>query len=334
VNKVNEFSHVPVARDRCINLLGSNLSNLKNLDGSPMTTSPVIVDATVGLGGHSEALLATYPNIHLVGFDRDEKALSMAAHRLAPYQSRMSLIHDRFDEFNSHLEKLANKGEIASPMIAGALFDLGVSSMQLDDASRGFSYAQSGPIDMRMNQGSEFSAQTILDTYSREKLIKILRQYSDEKFAPKIADRIIEARTQGTLTSTEQLADLVKESIPAPARRTGGNPAKRTFQALRIEVNSELVAIESAIPQALESLLIGGRVVAMSYQSLEDKLVKSAFSKVTDRPYLRGLPIEIDSEKPSYQLLTRQSEGASEEEIAQNSRAQSMRLRAIERVAA
>jgi 16S rRNA (cytosine1402-N4)-methyltransferase len=330
----NEFSHLPVAQDRCIDLLGSHLSQLKNLDGSPMSTSPVIVDATVGLGGHSLALLEKYPSIHLVGFDRDEKALAIASARLAKHRSRVSLVHDRFDEFNSHLEDLAQKGEIQTSQIAGALFDLGVSSMQLDDASRGFSYANSGPIDMRMNQGSDFSAQTILDTYSREKLIHILRHYSDEKFAPKIADRIIDARKTGSITSTAQLADLIKEAIPAPARRTGGNPAKRTFQALRIEVNSELDAIKSAIPQALESLLIGGRVVAMSYQSLEDKLVKAAFAKVVERPYLRGLPVALAEEKSSYKLLTRQSEGATEKEIAENSRAQSMRLRAIERVAA
>lgn len=328
-----EFTHSPVAKDRCISLLGENLSFLRALDGTTITSSPVIVDATLGLGGHSLALLQTYPKIQIVAFDRDSRAIDIARDRLKEFSDRIIFIHDRFDQFHFHLEKLSSEGRIASPMIAGALFDLGVSSMQLDDAERGFSYAHDGPVDMRMNQSSDFSAQEILDNYSREKIISILRRFADEKYAPRIADRIIEARAKGGIKSTDQLATLVKEAIPAPARRTGGNPAKRTFQALRIEVNSELEAIENAIPQAVDSLMIGGRVVVMSYQSLEDKIVKSVFKELTEIHQLLGLPVPLNNEERSYRLITRGSEGATDEEILENSRAQSMRLRAIERVA-
>ena len=218
--------------------------------------------------------------------------------------------------------------------VAGILFDLGVSSMQLDDGERGFAYSYDAPLDMRMDQSSGITAQEVLDTYDRNSLIKILRKYGEEKFAPRIVDNIIAARLDGSLNSTKDLAEIVKTSIPAPARRTGGNPAKRTFQALRIEVNQELALLEIAIPAALEALDIKGRLVVMAYQSLEDKIVKSALAVITESKTPRGLPMDLPNSAAKYSLVMRGSEAASDEEIVVNPRAASMRLRAVERLAA
>jgi 16S rRNA (cytosine1402-N4)-methyltransferase len=237
-------------------------------------------------------------------------------------------VHAVYDEIDS---VLANLGIEA---VDGVLFDLGVSSMQLDMAERGFAYSQEAPLDMRMDQSQGLSAQDVLNTYDRSALIRILRVYGEEKFAPKIADNIIKARESNSLNTTKDLAEIVKDSIPAPARRTGGNPAKRTFQALRIEVNQELEVLERAIPQALASLNIGGRLVVMAYQSLEDKIVKSALAKVSKSRTPLGLPIDLPNSAASYKLLIAGSEGASDAELLSNARSASMRLRAIERVAA
>jgi len=206
--------------------------------------------------------------------------------------------------------------------------------MQLDEAERGFAYSQDAPLDMRMDQSQGLSAYDILMTYDRGALIRVLRNFGDEKFAPRIVDRIIEARSAGTLNSTKVLAEIVKESIPAPARRTGGNPAKRTFQALRIEVNKELEVLTRAIPAALDAISIAGRVVVMSYQSLEDKIVKTKFAEVCKSGTPLGLPIDLPNSAAKYRLIITGSEAASDAEIESNPRAQSMRLRAVERLAA
>ena len=206
--------------------------------------------------------------------------------------------------------------------------------MQLDQSERGFSYAQSAPLDMRMDQSSGITAQEIIDSYSRGELIRIIRSYGEEKFAQRIVDNIIEARASGLIKSTSDLADLIKRSIPAPARRLGGNPAKRTFQALRIEVNQELAILERAIPACLESLNVGGRMVVMSFQSLEDKIVKNFFTQATESKTPLGLPIEIKALSAKFSLVFNGSQKASDAEILDNSRAKSVRLRAIERVAA
>jgi 16S rRNA (cytosine1402-N4)-methyltransferase len=237
-------------------------------------------------------------------------------------------MHTTYDQIDEVLESQGLKE------VAGILFDLGVSSMQLDEADRGFAYSHDAPLDMRMDQSQELTAQMIIDTYDRAALIRILRTYGEEKFAPRIADNIISARVTGSLRSTKALAELVKESIPAPARRTGGNPAKRTFQALRIEVNQELAVLERAIPAALNAIGVKGRVVVMSYQSLEDKIVKAHFAALTESTTPRGLPIELPDSAAKYALVMRGSQGADEEEILTNPRAGSMRLRAIERLAA
>ena len=309
--------HVPVALDRCIELLAPAIEN---------STNPVIVDATLGLGGHSFELLSRFPNLKIIAIDRDQSAIAHAKERLAKFDGRITFNHAVFSEF---AQVLSNNGVSE---IDGALFDFGVSSMQLDESDRGFSYSKSAPLDMRMDQSQGITAQQIIDTYEKPQLVRILREYGEEKFAPKIAENLIKNR--GQITNTEALAELVKASIPAPARRTGGNPAKRTFQALRIEVNGELKALEIAIPAAIEALRVGGRIVALSYQSLEDKIVKQIFSELTKSKTPLGLPIELPNSKAKFKLLTKGSEVASESEIEINSRAQSLRLRAIERVAA
>ena len=311
--------HTPVALDRCIALLSPAIESNAN---------PIIIDATLGMGGHSKALLLKYPNLKIIALDRDLSAIKVATDNLSDVIDRLEIVHSVFDELSAVLAKLGIE------KVDGILFDLGVSSMQLDQADRGFAYSQEAPLDMRMDQSSGLSALDILNTYSYGDLVRVIRNFGEEKFATKIADNIIKAREAGTLSTTKDLAEIVKNSIPAPARRTGGNPAKRTFQALRIEVNQELSVLERAMPQAIEAIRVGGRLVVMAYQSLEDKIVKKAFAEVTESHSPLGLPFDLPNSAASYKLIISGSEGASEEEIAINARAQSMRLRALERVAA
>jgi 16S rRNA (cytosine1402-N4)-methyltransferase len=315
--------HVPVALDRCIGLLAPAIE--KSISKN---NSAVIIDATLGLAGHTRALLARYPELTVIGLDRDLAAIAIAKERVKDFGSRAIIVHAVYDTLEAVLEEL----QIAS--VDGILFDLGVSSMQLDVADRGFAYSQDAPLDMRMDQSEGLSAFDVLMTYDRSTLIRILRNYGDEKFAPRIVDRIIEARAAGTLNSTKTLAEIVKESIPAAARRTGGNPAKRTFQALRIEVNQELAVLERAIPAALRAIKIEGRIVVMSYQSLEDKIVKSVFAEACKSGTPLGLPIDLPNSAAKYRLIFSGSESAGSDEIDSNPRAQSMRLRAVERLAA
>jgi len=314
-----ELKHVPVALKRCIELLAPAFAN---------KAKPIAIDCTLGLGGHANAMLAKFSNLHLIGIDRDLSALAISTELLSPYRDRINLIHATYDQIETVLTDLKIKA------VDGILFDLGVSSMQLDQAGRGFSYSQEAPLDMRMDQSAKLTAQEILNTYSHGELAKILQRYGEEKFASKIAENIIKARSVGTLKTTKDLADLVKDSIPAAARRTGGNPAKRTFQALRIEVNQELAVLERAIPAALAALNIGGRLVVMSYQSLEDRIVKSYFAAATQGSTPLGLPVDLPNSAAKFKLLLNGSEAAEQSEQDLNPRSQSMRLRAIERVAA
>lgn len=315
--------HVPVALERCIELLTPAIEY--SLTNNPST---YVIDATLGLGGHSRALLAKFPSLIVIGIDRDESAIAIARERVVPFGDRLVIAHTTYDA----IEEILNEHGISK--VAGILFDLGVSSMQLDDGERGFAYSHEAPLDMRMDQSSGLTAFDVLHTYDHAALVRILRMYGEEKFAPRIADFIIEARSEGRLNTTKELADLVKSAIPAAARRTGGNPAKRTFQALRIEVNQELAILERAIPAALKALDIHGRLVVMAYQSLEDKIVKSALSEITQSKTPRGLPIDLPDSAAKYALVMRGSEAASDAEIVINPRAQSMRLRAVERLAA
>jgi 16S rRNA (cytosine1402-N4)-methyltransferase len=312
------MKHTPVLLERCVTLLAPAISK----------PDAVVVDATLGLGGHSEAMLQQFPHLTLVGIDRDPHALARSRARLAEFATRTHLVHAVYDEIP---EVLADLG---IPGVDGILFDLGVSSMQLDERDRGFAYSQDAPLDMRMNPEDTTTAADILNTYSVPQLATILRKYGEEKFALQIARRIVAAREQQPFTTSGRLVELIRNTIPAPARRTGGNPAKRTFQALRIEVNAELAVLERAIPAALDALNVHGRLVVMSYQSLEDRIVKHAF---VDRTTLRvpaDLPVIPADAQPHFTLITRGSEAPTDTEIAENPRAASARLRCIERVAA
>ena len=311
--------HISVMRDTCIDLLTPAINK---------SETPVVVDATLGLGGHSEALLDSNPNLVLIGIDRDLDAIVKAKNRLAKFENRAMLSHAIFDEITDVVNSFGFK------QVDGILFDLGVSSMQLDQSDRGFSYSQDAPLDMRMDRSTGITASEIVNTYAPGELVRILRTYGEEKFATRIVENIVKERAKAPLNSTAQLATLVKESIPAATRRTGGNPAKRTFQALRIETNDELGAVSRAIPQALELLKVGGRLVVMSFQSLEDRIVKEIFTEATTSGTPRDLPVDLPEFAAKFALVVRGSVLPSEAEIAANSRAQSVRLRAIERLAA
>ena len=306
-------------RDRCVCLLAPAIE---------ASAAPVIVDATLGLGGHTEALLERFENLTVIGIDRDLDALAKARTRLAPFGERFKSSHAVFDSFSDVIAEHGFK------RISGALFDLGVSSMQLDQGARGFSYSHEAPLDMRMDQSRGITAGEIVNTYAPGEIVRILRVYGEEKFATRIVENIVKQRAIAPFTSTVALATLVKESIPAATRRTGGNPAKRTFQALRIAVNDELGAIERALPQALESINVGGRIVVMSFQSLEDRIVKEIFAEESTSKSPRELPIELPEYAAKFALVFNSSEKPSDLEIEENPRSASVRLRAIERVAA
>ena len=306
-------------RDTCIDLLTPAINK---------SETPIVIDATLGLGGHSEALLESNPNLVLIGIDRDLDAIVKAKNRLAKFENRVKLNHAIFDEITDVVNSFGIE------KVDGILFDLGVSSMQLDQSDRGFSYSQDAPLDMRMDRSTGITASEIVNTYAPGELVRILRTYGEEKFATRIVENIVKERAKAPLNSTAQLATLVKESIPAATRRTGGNPAKRTFQALRIETNDELGAVNRAIPQALELLKVGGRLVVMSFQSLEDRIVKEIFTQATTSGTPRDLPVDLPEFAAKFALVVRGSVLPSEAEIAANSRAQSVRLRAIERLAA
>jgi 16S rRNA (cytosine1402-N4)-methyltransferase len=311
--------HISVMLDRCVELLTPCIESVAH---------PVVVDATLGLGGHTEALLLKFPHLTVIGIDRDLVALERAQHRLARFGDRFKSSHAIFDQIDAVVK------EHGYSSIDGALFDLGVSSIQLDEANRGFSYSQEAPLDMRMDRSRGITAAEIVNTYAPGKLVQILRSYGEEKFATRIVENIVKTRAIAPMNSTTQLAALVKESIPAATRRTGGNPAKRTFQALRIEANDELGAITRALPLALELIRVGGRVVVMSFQSLEDRIVKELFVEVSTSKSPRNLPIELPEFAAKFSLVTKSGETPGKEELEVNPRSASVRLRAIEKVAA
>jgi 16S rRNA (cytosine1402-N4)-methyltransferase len=313
---VSSPSHVPVLLDRVVALLAPALEH----DGA------VLVDATLGLGGHSEAVLSRFALARVIGVDRDPDALALASRRLAPFGDRFTAVHAVYDELP---DVLADLGLAA---VEAVLFDLGVSSMQLDVRERGFAYAEDAPLDMRMDGTAGRTAADVLNTYEVGELTRVLREYGEEKFARKIAAAIVRERQKEPFTRSARLVELLYAEIPAPARRTGGHPAKRTFQALRMEVNDELAVLRRAIPAAIDAIAVGGRVVVESYHSLEDRLVKQAFVAATRLDVPPDLPFVPEGHEPALRLVTRGAEKAGPEEISQNPRAASVRLRAIERV--
>ena len=302
--------HTPVLLERSIELLAPALER----DGA------ILVDATLGMGGHSEAFLERFPGIRLVGLDRDTDALRIAGERLAPFGDRVTLVHTVYDEIGLHAQGAS-----------AVLFDLGVSSLQLDEAGRGFAYAQDAPLDMRMDQTRGTTAAQVLAEYSEGQLRRIFERYGEEKLAGRYARFIVEARASKPLTRSGELVDLLIAATPAAAQRAG-HPAKRVFQALRIEVNSELSVLADAIPAAMDALVVGGRIAVMSYQSLEDRLVKQAFAAASASTAPAGLPVELPEHAPRFTVLTKGAELASEAERASNPRAIPVRLRAAEKL--
>jgi 16S rRNA (cytosine1402-N4)-methyltransferase len=310
--------HVPVLLDRVTGLLAPACA----ADGA------VLVDATLGLAGHSLALLRAHPGLRLVGLDRDPDARAEAARRLtdAGVADRATVVPAVFDELPEVLDRLG------LTEVQAVLFDLGVSSLQLDRPDRGFSYAVDAPLDMRMDPSAPRTAADVVNTYPAADLARVLRVYGEERFATRIAQAIARERERAPFTHTERLAHLVRDSIPAATRRTGGHPAKRTFQALRIEVNDELGVLERALPAALDALAVGGRIAVVTFHSLEDRIVKQTLAAGAVDRTPPGLPVPLPEMSPTLRLLTRGGEAPSEAEVAANPRAASARVRAAERI--
>ncbi|MFB9728395.1 16S rRNA (cytosine(1402)-N(4))-methyltransferase RsmH [Haloechinothrix salitolerans] len=311
--------HEPVLLDRVLELFAPALDR-EGTDGA------VLVDATLGLGGHADALLTAHPSLRLIGLDRDQHAVAYSRERLARHGDRVRLVHAVYDEI---ADVLADQGV---DVVQGVLFDLGVSSMQLDTGERGFAYSVDAALDMRMDDSRGQTAAELLNTAPIDELTRILRTYGEEKFAAKIAKAIGAAREKEPFTTSARLVQLIYDTVPAPARRTGGHPAKRTFQALRIAVNRELDVLARALPAALDVLAPGGRIVVESYHSLEDRMVKRALAERSRSRTPEGLPVELPGHGPEFRLLTRGAERASEAECERNPRAISVRLRAAERI--
>ncbi|NCD18572.1 MAG: 16S rRNA (cytosine(1402)-N(4))-methyltransferase RsmH [Actinobacteria bacterium] len=302
--------HVPVLAHRCLELLRPALA-----DGG------TLVDATLGLGGHSELVLTALSAVRVVGIDRDAAAIALAEERLAPFGERFLAVHTTYDRI----------GEVAGGAVDAVLMDLGVSSLQLDEAGRGFAYAKDAPLDMRMDVTAGEGAADLLARADEAELRTILYRWGEEKFAPRIAREIVRTRSTTPIERTGQLVEIVRRSIPAAARRHGGNPAKRTFQAIRIAVNHEMDILAAAVPAAIDALRPGGRIVVLAYHSLEDRIVKQEFHRRSTSSAPPGLP-ELDEHRPTLRLLTRGAEKADETEIAANPRSASVRLRAAERI--
>ena len=325
MTKQQVHGHVPVMRERMAELLAPAVG-----------TDAVLIDATLGAGGHTEHFLTTFPGARVIGVDRDPNALAEATERLAPFGDRFAAVQARFDEMGDAIA--AGEGEafdlVRANGVAGALFDLGVSSMQLDQADRGFAYRVDAPLDMRMDPTRGITAAEVLNTYSHGELAHVLKTYGDERFAGKIAAAVIKEREREPFTTSARLVELLYDTIPAATRRTGGHPAKRTFQALRVEVNGELDAIRNVIPVITDLLAVGGRVVFMSYQSHEDKIIKSALRELTTSKTPPGLPMDLPGTEAKFALITHGAEQASKEEIERNPRAAPVRVRGIEKLSA
>jgi 16S rRNA (cytosine1402-N4)-methyltransferase len=309
-------THTPVLLDRVRALLDPPLRR----------PGAVVVDATLGLGGHAAALLRDLPEVRLIGLDRDPQALDASRDRLRPAADRVEFAHAVYDEIPAVLDRLGLE------TVDGVVFDLGVSSLQLDLDDRGFAYSRDSPLDMRMDPTTGRTAADILNSYSADELARVLRRYGEEPFARRIAAAVVAGRAREPFTRSVRLAELVRDAIPAAARRTGGNPAKRTFQALRIEVNAELEVLERALPAALGRLALGGRIVVLAYHSLEDRMVKRALAAVTRVNAPPDMPVVPPEAEPTFRLLTRGAETATAAEVADNPRAASVRLRAAERI--
>ena len=313
--EINEL-HVPVLLERTLELLGAAIEQ----------PGAVLVDCTLGLGGHAEAFLAQFPQLTLIGIDRDASALALAAKRLEKFGERAKFSHATYDEIQ---EVLAEHGFDSADAV---LLDLGVSSMQLDEAERGFAYSFDAPLDMRMDSSESLTAAQVVNSYSEQELARIFKEFGEERYAKQIASSIVEKRKAQSFSNSAELAKLIVAIVPFIPGKSKGHPAKRVFQALRIEVNSELDVLRDAMPAAIASLALGGRILILSYQSLEDRIVKQALSAASTSSAPLDMPIELPEQAPVLRLLVKGAEQASEKEVLQNPRAASVRLRAAEKI--
>jgi len=307
--------HIPVTLERTLELLAPALEK----------PGAIVVDATLGMGGHASAMLERFEGLRLIGLDRDLDAIAIAGQRLKPFGDRATLVHAVYDDIQSVL------ADLGIDEVTAILFDLGVSSLQLDQVDRGFSYSQDAPLDMRMDATAGLTAERILAEYSEAELRRIFYDYGEEKLAPRYASKIVQARAIEPIMRSGRLVEIIVAATPAAVQRAG-HPAKRVFQALRIEVNQELSVLERAIPAALDSLGLGGRIVVLAYQSLEDRIVKRVFAARSTSTAPRGLPVELPEHRPEFKLLVRGAELASDEEKLRNPRSTPVRLRAAERL--
>ena len=310
-----ERIHTPVMLERTIELLAPALEGDR----------AVLVDATLGMGGHSRAFLERFPKLTVIGLDRDTEALAIARERLAPFGDRARFVHTVYDGI---AEAVRSEG---FDEVQGILFDLGVSSLQLDRAERGFAYSKDAPLDMRMDPTRGRTAADVIAESSEEELRRLFYEYGEEKLAPRYARAIVRARSDAPITRSGELVEIITKATPVAVQRQG-HPAKRVFQALRIEVNEELSVLERAIPAALDLISVQGRMVVLAYQSLEDRIVKRALQAAARSSAPAGLPMELPEHRPQFRLLVRGAELASESEQAENPRAKPVRLRAVERV--
>ncbi|UOE44863.1 16S rRNA (cytosine(1402)-N(4))-methyltransferase RsmH [Agromyces larvae] len=310
-----ERIHTPVMLERTVELLTPAIDH----DGA------VLVDATLGMGGHARALLERFTGLTVIGLDRDLDALAIARERLAPFGDRARFVHTVYDGIGRAIRREG------FDEVDGVLMDLGVSSLQLDRAERGFAYAKDAPLDMRMDSSRGRTAADVIAEASEDDLRRIFLDYGEEKLAARYARAIVRARAEHPITRSAQLVAIITDATPVAVQRQG-HPAKRVFQALRIEVNEELSVLERAVPAALDALQVGGRIVVLAYQSLEDRIVKRAFQAASTSSAPAGLPMELPEHKPQFKLLVRGAELASEAEQAENPRAKPVRLRAAERV--
>ncbi|MDR2378266.1 MAG: 16S rRNA (cytosine(1402)-N(4))-methyltransferase RsmH [Bifidobacteriaceae bacterium] len=304
--------HTPVSSERLCALAGPALAR----------PDAVYVDATVGLGGHAALIAERFPGVRVIGIDRDPEAVAASRRRLG---AAAEVVQAPFARIGEVLDGLGTAAD-------AVLFDLGVSSAQLDRDERGFAYSRDTRLDMRMDPSGGPTAADILAGYSKAELAKLLSDFGQERFAGRIAAAIVAARADGPIERSGQLVELIRAAIPAPARRVGGHPAKRAFQALRVAVNGELEQLEAGLPAAIGRLKLGGRIIVMSYQSLEDAIAKRVLGAGATSTAPPGLPLEPEATKPFLRLLTRGAEHAPPAEVAANPRSQALRLRAAERI--
>lgn len=313
--------HVPVMLERVLDLMAPGLEAARAAG-----RTPVALDGTLGMGGHTEAILRRHPDTIVVGIDRDTQALRLATERLSWAADRLRTWHGTYDEVSEALADAGVEG------VDAALYDLGVSSYQLDERERGFAYSYDAPLDMRMDPTAELTAETVVNTYPEAELRRIIRTWGEEKFAGRIAAAIVRSRAEEAFSSTGRLVEVIRGAVPAAAGKSGGHPAKRTFQALRIEVNEELDVLERALPEVMSRLNVGGRLVVMSYHSLEDRITKRQMTALATSTAPPGFPIELEEHAPVVKMLTRGVDKPTQHEIEENPRASSAKVRALEKI--